>query len=220
MDLSQPFSKEMPHRSVIVPPFEVNPSEIPKTFETGPGRMRTSAVKLGTHMGTHVDAEFHFYEGGQSIDAYPVKRFVGPGVVLPILKGHSGPITAEELDRAKPGVERNDILLLRTGWDEKYFTEAYFDHPYLSDDAARWIIEKGVSIVGIDTLTVDLPSYRRRPEFNFPVHRSILGAGILIIENLGNLRAVEGRRLLIAAIPIKLQSLDAAPARVVGFVPQ
>jgi arylformamidase len=230
VDLSQPFCEEMPHRSAVIPPLEGKPIDIPRIpalevrpieipFKSTPGRLRVTSVTIGTHFGTHVDAELHFCEGGQTIDAYPVRRFVGPGVVLFIPKSRSEPITAEELDQAKPQVKQNDILLIRTGWDEKYLSEAYFDHPYLNVDAAQWIIKRGVSIVGIDMLTVDLPNSQRQSDFDWPIHRLLLASDVLVIENLANLKSVENRRILVAAIPIKFKGLDGAPARVVGFLP-
>ncbi len=231
LDLSHPYYEGM---SAIKSfrPFKSQP-----LFTIAQHGLNVATLDLVTHMGTHVDAPCHFIAGGASIDSYPVSRFAGRGVCLDLPREAEQAIAAADLERASPAVQEGDIVLLRTGWSRHYSKplplsprsvyregrrrsrdDKYFHGPYLSDDAAQWLVRRKVSIVGIDALTVDLPPPLRREGFRFPVHHALLGAGVLIIENLVGLEQVAGRRIEVAAFPLKVRRGDGAPARVVARV--
>lgn len=108
--------------------------------------------------------------------------------------------------------------MIHTGWDEKYGTDEYNSHPYLAEDAALWLAEKRVKLVGIDTPTPEVPRSVRGASFDYPIHRTLLGKGVLILENIANLCALSGKRLTIGVFPVKLEGGDGAPARVVAHL--
>jgi len=180
--------------------------------------LNATQFTLVTHAGTHVDAPLHFIKGGQTIDAYPVSAFYRRGVVIEASKGPLQPITASDLEEAQPRVRKGEILVLRTGYGARFGSEEYFDHPYLSEDAAQWIVNRGVAIVAIDAVTVDLPFPLRPPNFTFPVHHLLLGRGVLIIENLADPLRLVGQRVTIACFPLKIRDADGAQARVVAGI--
>jgi len=215
IDLSQPFYEGMPFPKIFGPP---SIGEAVHVIETTPKiEIRFTRYQLTTHIGTHVDAARHFFSEGKTIDQYPFERFVGEGVVLDVRRDKPVQLTAKELKESSPQIKKDDIVLLYTGWAEKYFydDESYFTHPYLSEDAANWLVEIGINIIGMDTTTLDMPIPLRPEGFNFPVHRTLLGNDILIIENLGpKLAQLLGRRLIIGAFPIKIRGVDAAPSAV------
>ncbi len=108
--------------------------------------------------------------------------------------------------------------MLFTGWDEKFESPDYNIHPYLSIDAAEWIVGKGVKLFGIDCITVDLPTPMRQKGFEYPVHKILLGNGVLIAENVANLGKIAGKKNRILALPLKVKGSDAAHARIIAEI--
>lgn len=156
--------------------------------------LNVTEISLPCHAGTHVDAPVHSIDNGKSIEEIPLEDFVGPGTVIPVKKRGGEEVTARDLEDSGVPVSRGDILMLFTGWDEKFESPDYNIHPYLSRDAAEWIVGKGVKLFGIDCITVDLPTPMRQQGFEFPVHRILLGNDVLIAENMANLGEVAGKK--------------------------
>jgi arylformamidase len=180
--------------------------------------LNVTEVALPCHAGTHVDAPIHIIPNGKSIDELPLDAFIGPGAVISVRKNGGEQVTASDLERSGVAVNRGDILMLHTGWDEKFESVDYNLHPYLSVDAAEWIVKKGVKLFGIDCITVDLPTPLRPKGFDFPVHKELLGNGVLIAENVTNLEKVVGRKSRILALPLKVKGSDAGHARIVAEI--
>jgi kynurenine formamidase len=175
-----------------------------------------SAIRISSHTGTHIDAPIHVIDGLRTIDQLGVDRFVGPGVAVSVTKQPRETITAADLEAATRGLLRGgDMLLLHTGWDERFGQESYLDdYPDLSMDAADWLLDQGVRMLALDMLSPDLPPNRRAPDHGLPVHKRLLGNDVLIAENLTGIGAVAGHRLLVHALPIKVGGGDGAPARI------
>ena len=109
-------------------------------------------------------------------------------------------------------------IMLHTGWDEKFDSPDYNLHPYLSVDAAEWMVNRGIKMFGIDCITVDLPTPLRPKGFDFPVHRILLGNNVLIAENVTNLGSIVGKQTRILALPLRVKGSDAGHARIVAEV--
>lgn len=207
-DLSQLFHEAMPHAAVHPAPAFETVSDV----ETdGIGVTQFTAV---THVGTHVDAPRHFVPGGATIDDLPLDRFAGEGVVVDVRCERPREIGVEDVRDAPGEVRDGDVVVLYTGWAEKYGTDAYDPHPWLSPELATWFVERDVKLVGVDTITPDIP-VPHRPEgwMAYPVHRELLGNGVLVAEHLGNLAPVAGRRLELVGFPVKVRDGDGAQAR-------
>ncbi|MES2225796.1 MAG: cyclase family protein [Patescibacteria group bacterium] len=160
-------------------------------------------VCVGTHVGTHMDAPSHMIVGGKNLDEFPIEKFSGRGVCIRM----DGSFDPTEIQKAD--IQEGDIVLFHTGMSEKYQEPAYFEnYPGVPEDVAQYLIEKKVKIVGVDMCSVDTES-------DFPIHKLLLGKEVLIIENLTNLEALEGKTFKVHAFPIKLQ-IDGAPVRVVA----
>jgi len=129
------------------------------------------AVHMGSQSGTHVDAPYHLDDALPDLDALPLERFAGPAHVVDA-RGAAprSPIGPEALE----GVTGR-IVLVATGWSAHWGTPAYPEHPYLTEEAARLLVERGVHTVGIDALSVD-PT----PAEDFPAHRVLCGAHAVI----------------------------------------
>jgi kynurenine formamidase len=108
--------------------------------------------------------------------------------------------------------------MLYTGWDEKFDSPDYNLHPYLSVDAAEWMVKKGIKMLGIDCITVDLPTPLRPKGFDFPVHKMLLGNDVLIAENVTNLGSIVGKQTRILALPLRVKGSDAGHARIVAEI--
>lgn len=166
-----------------------------------------SELRLGSHTGTHVDPPVHFIDGAASVDALPLEALVGPAVVAELRGVEAiGPAELEALDLPS-GTER---LLCRTDNSDRWASAAgRFPEDYvaITPEGAGWIVERGIRLVGVDFLSVE----RDGPP-NFRVHRTLLGAGVIVVEGLDLSAADPGRYTLVCA-PLKVVGGDGAPAR-------
>lgn len=212
-DLSQVFSNGMPHATTIPTPHFEQVKSIPQDG------LSVTQLSVASHVGTHLDAPCHFIEGGLSIDQISPEVLVGPAVAVSVEAGKDGEISAEDIQEAGVKVEPGDALLIRTGWGAKFGSDEYHQHPYLSKDCARWIVEKQVRLVGVDTITPDMPGHLRPTNFDFPVHHLLLGNGVLIAEHL-YLEEVAGKRFNLFVGSLKVAHADGAPARILAVFEQ
>ncbi|MCC6179744.1 MAG: cyclase family protein [Chloroflexi bacterium] len=168
------------------------------------GTARVSALTMGLHCGTHVDAPCHYFPGGAGVEALPLDAMIGPCRVIVV--GAASQIEPADLAAAR-GAER---VLLKTSsthlWDDPTFRR---DFVALGPAAARWLVDAGVRLVGIDYLSVD--PYAADPP---AAHLALLGAGVVVVEGL-DLRAVPPGEYDLTCLPLKLAGADGAPARVV-----
>ena len=192
--------------------------EITPKFTVAREGWNASTLQLYSHAGTHVDAPIHIVPHGKSIEELPLDAFVGNGAVIGVKKKGGEEVSAKDLESSGVSVNRGDILMLHTGWDEKFDSPDYNLHPYLSVDAAEWMVKKGIKLFGIDCITVDLPTPLRPKGFDFPVHRTLLGNDVLIAENVTNLGAIVGKKTRIMALPLRVKGSDAGHARIVAEV--
>jgi kynurenine formamidase len=210
VDLSQPLERDMP----AVQPHG-RPDFEPVVHELNGWPFTIGRISMSAHTGTHLDAPRHALREGKTLDEYPVERFMGEGVALDLRREGPVAVTAGELASAKPEIRPGDIALLWFGYADRFGSDAYrLSHPYLSDDAAQFLVDRRVPMVGLDLQTPDRPASQRGPQFGFPAHRILLGADCLIVENLGpGLAALAGHRLQVVAVPLPLPGADGSPVR-------
>jgi kynurenine formamidase len=213
VDLSQQIWPGMP-RVRVLPEVDLQP--VRRIAEGHP--LNISELKLATHAGTHVDAPWHFVPDGRTIDQVPLDDLRGSAVVVPIDRQAREPIPAADLEQSPEPIRPGDIVVLATGWGAKFESPEYEEHPYVSEEAARWLVDRRVKMLGLDLITVDLPQAMRPTPFGYPVHHLLLGNNVLIIENLANLDALRGRRVTLYAFPLAIRGADGAQARVVAEV--
>lgn len=173
------------------------------------GVANVTRLKMGAHTGTHMDAPFHFHVNGAGVDRLPLEILIGPCRVFDLseLTGH---ITREVLAKCDfAGVTR---ALLKTRNSRHWANDDHeFDKKFLAitADAAKYLVERGVKLVGVDYLSVEAFGSTEHP-----VHDTLLGAGAVIIETL-NLSEVSAGDYELIALPVKLKGADGGPARVV-----
>lgn len=187
------------------PPVEVLPRRV-----LAKDGANVSELRLGTHTGTHVDPPVHFIDGAAGIDRVPVDVLVGEALVVD-LRGARGALGPEELAALElpDGVTR---LLLKTDNSALWRSlpvEFPDEYVCLSPEGARWIVDRGTRLVGTDFLSIE---QRRTP--GHPTHRTLLEAGVVIVEGL-DLFHVEPGEYLLVCLPLKIVDGDGAPARAV-----
>ncbi|RZT64182.1 kynurenine formamidase [Microcella alkaliphila] len=180
---------------------------------------RVSALHLGTHTGTHLDAPAHSIADGATLEAVALDDLVAPLVILDAT-GHAARdrIGVEAL-HAAPEIVPGDIVAVRTGWDARFGDETYLEHPVVDVELATELWERGVRVLGVDTLNPD-PSWPGDDgAWALPVHEFWLGRGGVIVENLAALDRVPTSGAEAIILPLRLDGLDGAPVRAVARVP-
>ncbi len=190
-----------------LPPFE---SERSVSSETGAVTHRFSS---NTHQGTHVDAPRHYVDDGATVGSFAVDRWVGPARVVDLRDHRGEPIDADLLERAGDDVSSGDRVVLLTGDVDHRFGDAdFFDEAaHLTASGAEWLVDRDVDLIANDFLTEALDDPAR------PVHRTLLGAGIPIVEYLCEADAVAPfDRVDFTCLPLSMPAFEAAPVRAVA----
>ncbi len=165
---------------------------------------RVTALRLTTHTGTHLDAPYHFMENGATVDQLDLDLLIGSAEVYDF-RGQTT-ITADML--AQAGVGSVPRLLLRTDNSQWIRTGPLPAVPvHLTEDAAGYLVNKGIHLVGIDGLTVDAPD-------TVVAHAALLHASVVILETL-DLSQVEPGDYQLICLPLKIAGADGAPARAI-----
>ncbi len=185
------------------------------------------------HLGTHLDAPFHFDADGWKAAEIPVERMSGPACVIDVRelaqRNRDLAVGAQVLTawEARHGaIPRGAVVLVRTGWDRRWSNRAaYFGSeaeanasdlhfPGLALDAAELLVERGVFAVGIDTASID-----HGPSQTFEVHRALARAKLLIYENLSGLERLPERGATFMAFALPIRHGTGGPVRAVALVP-
>ena len=180
------------------------------------GVVNLTRLDMGAHTGTHMDAPFHFYRDGSGIDELPLEVLLGPCRVFDFTRitSHISAATLETCDwkgSDKIGKVVTRVLFKTRNSQHWANNDAEFDKEFLAltGDAAMQLVHRGVRLVGVDYLSVEPYGGKTHP-----VHDTLLGAGVVIIEAL-NLSEVAAGDYELIALPLKLKGADGAPARVV-----
>ncbi len=175
------------------------------------GGCQVDRLHFGSHSGTHIDAPWHFSRYGSRIDELPLDRFIGHGTIVKVQNKQAGErIEKEEIEPAFTLIRPGEFLIFQTGWDKYFGKEAYLHHPYLSEELAATILELGVSLVGIDALSIDPTT-----EGAFKAHSILMPQEVLIVENLCNLDQIQEARGMFSFLPLKIDGSDGSPVRAV-----
>lgn len=161
-------------------------------------------LEISTHIGTHIDAPWHFIKNGKRLDKIPLEKLVGGGVVIDCRKYKVVP-----RDAVKNKIVRNKIVFFYTGQSKKSKENYGKNAPVLSDELAKFLVKNRVKCIGVDAFSPDDKPYN--------VHRILLKEGIPIVENLVNLDKLINKKFQAIILPLKID-LDGAPCRVIALV--
>jgi kynurenine formamidase len=241
-DLSHPFGDKVP----LWPYFE--DVKIERIHYHAKSRVLSQRITTVMHCTTHTDAPAHVVEGTPFMDQVPLRLYFGTGVVVSIPKKKWELVTPQDLEKAEPRIQKGDIVIVNTGWHRYWGdSQQYFAYaPGFYKEAGEWFVEKGVKAVGTDTQALDHPlgtaigphgtgpllpwlleeykaEYGRDMARDFPLwepcHRLLLSNGIAGFENVGGeVDEVTGKRVTIAAFPIRWEKGDGSIVRMVAIV--
>lgn len=174
-----------------------------------------SEVQMWSHVGTHMESPFHYLKDGQDCAGIPLERVVGEGVLIDFTdKAVGEPITAEDLEERGQDIREGDIVFVRTGLSHNYRTPRSHDRPYFPVEAIRWLVEKGISCLGVDCSGIE-----KRDEPTQPSHEMLFKHGIPLIEHLAHLDRLSKTRFFVVAVPWRVHGLEASPVSVIAFEP-
>ncbi len=164
-------------------------------------------IEMVTNTGTYIDCPFHRFEDGKDLSQVGLEHFADlDAIVIRIPHSKTIEITEEHLKNYEI---RNRAVLIQTGWDEHWNTEHYYEnYPYLTEKAAEYLRDCSVKLVGIDSHNIDDTKGKSRP-----VHTTLLGAEILIVEHLCNLYLLPESGFTFSAIPPKFKGVGTFPVR-------
>jgi kynurenine formamidase len=169
-------------------------------------------VEMVANTGTYLDAPFHRFADGPDVSELPLEKVADlAGVVIPLdpAAGRAiGPSAFAGRDL------RGKAVLVRTEWDRHWRTDRYFEgHPYLTGDAAEFLVRAGAALVGIDSLNIDDTADLTRP-----AHTALLGAGVPIVEHLTALARLPEAGFRFSAVPVKVKGMGTFPVRAFGRI--
>ena len=186
------------------------------------------------HGGTHLDAPIHFHEGGATADQLALDRLIAPAVVIDVTGQAAAdpdyrlsPADLEAFERAHGPIPAGSIVLLRTGWSDRWPDAGRYlgddrpgdasnlHFPSFGAEAARILVEqRRVAALGADVASIDYG-----PSADFPVHRIAAAQGVPGLENLTGLDQLPATGAVVAALPIKIAGGSGGPVRAVALVP-
>jgi kynurenine formamidase len=183
-----------------------------KQFYAEDTEFQIGKIEMVTNTGTYIDSPFHRFENGKDLSEIGLKHFAElEGVVIRVPYTDTLEITEEHLRNVD--VE-NRAVLTHTGWDAHWNTDNYYEnHPYLTAGAATYLKDAGAVLVGIDSHNIDNTAGKQRP-----VHSTLLGAEILIVEHLCNLYLVPDEGFRFSAVPPKFKGVGTFPVRAMANV--
>lgn len=181
--------------------------EASRNHYEGGAEFQIDEIKMVGNTGTYLDSPFHRYEDGDDVSQLPLSQLAElEGIV----------IRADHLKELGVGLKAfppaslaGKAVLIHTGWDRHWDTDAYFEnHPFLTEKAAAWLVEAKPALVGIDSHNIDDTRSRARP-----IHSALLGAGILIVEHLCQLGELPDDSFSFSAVPPKFEGVGTFPVR-------
>lgn len=169
-------------------------------------------IEMVSNTGTYIDCPFHRFENGKDLSEVELESFADiEGIVIRVPYTETLAITAERLMNYDI---RDRAVLIHTGWDIHWNTDSYYEkHPYLTKDAAEYLRDSGAKLVGIDSHNIDNVEGKSRP-----VHTTLLGAEILIVEHLCNLSSIPEKGFKFSAVPPKFKGVGTFPVRAMARI--
>jgi kynurenine formamidase len=169
-------------------------------------------ITLSTHQGTHLDAPFHFFDEGETVDKISLYKCIVRAIKVDLTyKKPKENISIEDVLKYEPFVDRGISLLFYTGWDKLYPKKEFFsDFPYVSKELAQWLAEKKVGLIGLDFPCPNITDWKI-------IHEILLGNSVLIVEGLVNMEELGEGEFTFFALPLKIRGRDGSPVRAIAI---
>jgi arylformamidase len=206
IDLTHMIDEKMPVFPGTEPPKIIQNNTINKDG------FAEKLLTLYTHTGTHIDAPAHMIEGGNSLGDFPVEKFIGRGVVIPLESDDL--INLNYLKKFETQIREASFVLFYSGWDSLWGKKEYFNKfPTLTIEAAKYLVEFNLKGVGIDAISID-----PMESINFDIHHILLKKDLVIIENLKDLKKLIDKKFEFFITPLKIKDLDGSPVRAIAKI--
>ncbi|MDO4581543.1 MAG: cyclase family protein [Bacillota bacterium] len=208
IDLTHMITEDMPlYPGMLAPQLKPQPLG-------GGYPCREKTLLLMSHTGTHCDAPAHMLADGATLDQLPLQQFFGLAMLFDVSGYRGRRIEAELFKAAEDKLKYAQFAVLKTGYDKLWGSAAYFDgYPVLSVEAAEYLASLGLQGVAVDAISID----DEREADSYPIHNILLGAGMIVAENLCCLDDIAGDRFLLSLLPLKYIDADGSPLRAVAF---
>jgi kynurenine formamidase len=167
---------------------------------------------INTHAGTHTDAPKHFISGASGLEGIGLEAYVGKALIVDCTsKRDNDTITVDDMKPYENKISKGSRIIIRTDWykyasEPKYFT----DYPRISMELARWFVERGVIMLGVEPPSLNPPQY-------IEVHRILLEGGVTIIEGLSKLDEVKKNEIFFVGAPVIFKDADGFPLRAIAI---
>jgi kynurenine formamidase len=215
------LTAELAHGMVRHPAPHLPPVEMTPVATHAKDKRLVHRVSFGTHVSTHIDAPSHGIEGGASIDQIAIEVFCGTAALIRFDEAtKQNPIDVSQLEASRDVLDRSRRVVLETGWARKQWgsSEYFTQGPFLTREASQYLAGFDLALLGMDFPNVDCDG-ETRPGIQAPNHGILLGAGLVLLENLLNLEQIEASEFQLIALPLKLIGGDGCPCRAVAQIP-
>src|SRR5439155_16512355 len=214
IDLTRPMTRETIVElagKIVAEPSPYNEVELEylRSWETDNGSL--CQWKLNDHFGTHLDAPIHIVPDSPSVDRVDIDRLVGEAVVIDCSFANGRGLTSEDFERASPKVKPGDIVLIYSAEQPGSLEDFIYDQTYVTPDGAEWLVRQQIKSVGVEPFGFEnlyeglfVKDYYNKatPPPHCPAHAICLRESVYILEGLGTLVCMVGRRVRFSALPL------------------
>ena len=229
IDLTRPMTRETIVElagKLVAEPSPYNEVELTylRSWDTDNGSL--CQWKLNDHFGTHLDAPIHIVPNSASVDRVDINRLIGEAVVIDCSFANGRGLTSEDFERARPRVKAGDIVLVYSAEQPGSLEDWIHDQTYVTPDGAEWLVKQGIKSVGVepfgfehlyDGLFVKKYYDKATPPPHWPAHAICLEKDVYILEGLGNLEEIVGKRVHFSALPLPVPGSSGSPVRAVAW---
>ncbi|MCL2496017.1 MAG: cyclase family protein [Clostridiales bacterium] len=207
IDLSHTIQADMPVFPGTAPPM------LEAAHDIARHGFSETMLHMLSHTGTHIDAPSHMLPQGKNLDDFPIEQFFGVALIIDFPHCAGTSIEFKSLQQMREKIAHAEFVLFNTGHSQKWGAKEYFaDFTTLSEAAAAYLAGFPLKGVGIDAVSFD-----PLEQSGNPVHHILLNKGMILIENLCNLREVKGEYCMFAALPLKYGGADGSPVRAIAI---
>ena len=205
LDLTHRIEESMP-----VFPGDPQP-EFKEIMTLGEDFCTVQSIRFNNHIGTHLDAPSHFIEGGMTVDQIPLETLIGRAIILDCTdKGKNDLITKKDLQQ-RQRIDTGSRVLIKTGWDRNFTSPAYYENfPCLTPESAEYLASLKIKLLGMDT-----PSPSPLDDPDQAIHKTLLGAGVVLVESIKDLTQIDRDECQLIILPLPIKDFSGAPCRVV-----
>lgn len=208
IDLTHLINENMP----VYPGTEKPVLNIANTIEND-GFVETK-MEMYSHTGTHMDAPYHLFKEGKTLDSFNIKQFAGKGILINAEKMDNQCIELIHIRPYKDIIEKADFVIIKTGWSKYWGSDDYFKNfPYLTEESAIWLSNFKLKGIGLDTISIDPVNSNELSN-----HKIFMKKDMVIIENLCNLDNISKETFFLTVFPLKINCSDGSPLRAVAII--